>query len=85
MSKADRKHFDRIKFWCNRANDAWAMGEADWVKNDPATGFKGDLLSRYVEIGLQAGDTLEDIAKFIENVATVRGIDPKRHKWHGKG
>ncbi len=77
----ERKHFDRIKFWCNRANDAWAMGEADWVKMEKGS----DLLSWYVTLLLDAGDTTEDIANFIEVVAKARGIDPKRHRWHGRG
>jgi len=77
----ERKDWDRIKFWLNRANDAWAMGEADWLNNE----IGSNLLSSYVEAGLRAGDTIKDIAFFIENVATGRGIDPRRHKWHGKG
>lgn len=78
----DREALRRIGFWCNRANDAYAMGEAPWVKNDEVTGIKGDLLTGYVAIGLEAGDSLHDIAVFIENIAKGRGIDPKRHRWH---
>ena len=78
---SDRKHFDRVKFWLNRANDAWAMGEADWLRDE--RGF--NILAGHVEAGIRAGDAWEVIANFVEKFALGRGIDPKRHKWHGKG
>lgn len=78
MDRADRKHFDRIKLWLNRANDAWAMGEADWLRDGGL-----NVLAGIVEAGLRANNDIKDIADNVEQAARAAGIDPKRHKLHG--
>jgi hypothetical protein len=78
---SERQHFDRVKFWCNRANDAWAMGEADWVKDS-----KGhDVPSAWVVALFELHQSWEIVADLLMSLCKNKGIDPKRHKWHGRG
>lgn len=65
-----------IAFWSNRANDAYAMGEADWAY-DP----NGNHLTLIAAAHIKAGNW-EHAAKAVETEAKSRGIDPKRHRWH---
>jgi hypothetical protein len=66
-----------IGWWSNRANDAYAMGEADWAAN----GFVMKLASDCYD-GTE--ESLKRLALQLPEYCTTRGIDPKRHKWHGR-
>lgn len=78
-SSEDRKALRRIGFWMNRTNDAWSMGEANWAK-----GPNGDLLSKIANDFLVVDDYAEAL-RAVEHICKSHGIDPERHRWHGKG
>ena len=68
------KALKAIGFWSNRANDAYAMGEADWAAN----GFLMKVASDHYD-GTE--HSLERALEAVKTICKVRGIDPKRHKW----
>lgn len=71
-----------IGFWCNRANDAWAMGEADWVKRgERESDFLTGLVSPLVQDHEDDPERWEQAAAVVKAEAKARGIDPKRHHW----
>ncbi len=67
-----------IAFWSNRANDAYAMGEADWAAN----GFLVGLASAAYD---GSEESLERFASQVGSYCKARGVDPKRHRFHRAG
>lgn len=74
------KGLKRASKWFNAIADAWAMGEADWAYEGPR--LTSTALRVWEEALAAAGD--EDAAAgVLEAYARERGIDPRRHRWHG--
>ncbi len=71
------KALKKIAFWSNRANDAYSMGEADWVHPPPTN---ASFLAKVVSDHYDGSE--ESLKRALEAVETIcRGIDPKRHRW----
>lgn len=73
----DREALKKIGFWCNRANDAYAMGEAEWLKED---GY-GDVLTHAAARMHAETGSWHQAAVLVEAIAVARGIVPARHRW----
>jgi hypothetical protein len=69
-----------IAQWSNRANDAYAMGEAPWAGG----GYLIGLASRRLAVFGTGPHGWEMAAKAVERIAKVRGIDPRRHRLHAR-
>ena len=68
----------KIGFWSNRANDAYAMGEADWA-NGPEGSFILKVASDHYD---GSEESLVRALDAVKTICRVRGIDPLRHRWH---
>jgi len=77
------KALKTIALWSNRANDAYAMGEADW-----AHAANGNYLTSVASYSLKhrgtGPDGWETAAYAVEHEAKMRGIDSKRHRLHAR-
>jgi hypothetical protein len=69
-----------VGLWCNRTNDAWSMGEADWAKG-PNGDFLTGLVSQLIQDHEDDPERWEEAAAVVKAEALARGIDLKRHHW----
>jgi hypothetical protein len=79
MSAKPSASMKLLTIWLNAMTAAWNMGEAPWLydrgRNVAVRGFCYVL------------DRTGDLEMAVESVVLKgreEGVDPKRHKWHGK-
>jgi hypothetical protein len=75
------KAIKTIALWSNRANDAWAMGEADWVYDPERGNVLTSMASKFINQAPDDPEAWETAADFVKGFAQFRGIDLKRHRW----
>lgn len=89
LTKIERGHLRRAGVWMNAIVDAWNMGEAPWAYDENGS------ITMQIQMpffnALTEKSTDEDheratlnAANAVQELARCHGIDPKRHKWHGR-